>query len=205
MIYIIIIIILIFVLLILLEVWGRLPQKHKNIHQNELNPFFNSLLEIYSNNSILLIEHKPSKKFLQFRKIIRNKHDYMILDFPDAKWSESYVDNLITEFNKNNIEFSFLDINEGNLKRMIQTKEMEDSKDALLITKITLRVLEIDENDSFVVQLKGMPKEKYLIGVPFKKRSVPSKNQSGADSGKPAARCQKMTCGNRRMTGENDR
>lgn len=71
--------------------WGARPKFHRNQQLAALPKFIRTLHERCADGAVLIIEHEPTRRFVQFAKYGNTPDEsYITLGFPDAPWSRGF-------------------------------------------------------------------------------------------------------------------
>ncbi len=86
------------------------PARHLDYFERYISWLIN---KGYSNGT-LIIEHVSSERFVQFQKYVLSEKNFGIeMSFPNAKWSKSYFDDLVSYCSSNGHKYRIVDGSNG--------------------------------------------------------------------------------------------
>jgi hypothetical protein len=135
---------------------GSKPFEHKGITIQRLPWLLRGLLDTMTDGSVLVARHDGSQVFLQFVK--RTTPSGMVLGFgyPDAPWSEPFFAPLSKALDEASIAYSIAETGDATVPRFLEVElSPERLEDSMLVARVCLRVMCIDDSATFTCTLEG--------------------------------------------------
>jgi hypothetical protein len=151
---------IIFVLIVFAFVYLFLISKpkalyYRNITFSELPKYLEGLLEVFSDGSALIIRHQDSERSVLFYKSIRGTQRWLNFTIPDAPWSRSYLPEIEKIFKKDNVKYFTQSKDHKESPNNLTVRSISNVDFALSLLKVSLYVMELDENAIFEVHYEG--------------------------------------------------
>jgi len=147
----ILIIALIVVFIIIGFKWMSRPLRHHIKNLDELKLFFEGLIAQCTVGSILIVEDKKTKRFIQFAKRAKV---ILHFGFPDAPWSRKYFKRVEDAFKKNNIQYTINQTGEDVVTKFLDIEFVEIDK-GVEIAKIAFHAMDIPSSGHFRAYYEG--------------------------------------------------
>ncbi len=150
--------------------WMNRPVRQRINNLDELKRFLKNLIGEFIEGSVLIVEDRKTKRFIQFAKRAKV---ILHFGFPDAPWSRNYFKRVEDVFKKNNIQYTINTTGENVVTRFLDI-EIIKIDEGVEIAKKAFSAMDIPKNGNFRAYYKGELTENALKGI---KRS--SKERKG--------------------------
>ncbi len=140
------------------------PLRHRVKNLDEFERFLEGLIVQGSEGSILIVEDKKTKKFVQFVKLGKSKKAKLHFGFPDAPWSKRYFQRVEDAFKKRNIQYTINPTGEDVVTRFLDVDIFEINK-GVEIAKIAFHAMDIPASGHFQAYYAGDLDEDYIKEV----------------------------------------
>lgn len=138
-----------------LSIFGGRPvyQRHQNL--DEFEGPLRQLAELMAEESVYIIEHLGSPRFIQFRKL---KHG-VLFGFPDAPWARNYFDKLAGALCRAGESVEIVPTNDAPVTRFLEVRLAGETEvvglAAVRVARIAATAMELSEGASFRGHFKG--------------------------------------------------
>jgi hypothetical protein len=137
--------------------------KYKISDLNDVEKYLTTLVEECKDYSLLFIEHKNTKYFIQFAKyVMKNNNINLHFGFPDAPWSRGFFSIIQDLFKKENIEYCIVDTSAEKVPKFLEVNFIENNKTAIKIAKLTFKAMGLSAQDNYVLYFKAELDEKAI-------------------------------------------
>ncbi|MGH1364163.1 MAG: hypothetical protein ACRBF0_11435 [Calditrichia bacterium] len=133
---------------------------------DNFQPIFADFINKLSDESILIIEHRKTKHFVQFMHFrIGRTEQYLHTSYPKTTWSEPFY-SMIEETLKNKFEDVQIHKADGNeISQFVDANFIADVDKAVELTKELFSIMGISSNDTFNMIIKGELSSAYIAEV----------------------------------------
>ena len=158
--------ILIIVLIVFLSIigfikWMNRPVRQRINNLNELERFLKNLIGEFTDGSVLIVEDRKTKRFIQFAKKAKV---ILHFGFPDAPWSRKYFTRVEDAFKKKNIQFTINPTGEEIVTKFLDIEISKIDK-GVELAKTAFSAMDIPASGHFRAYYKGELTENALRGI----------------------------------------
>lgn len=159
-IYLTVVVFILFLTITLLR-WVLLqPVKHKINNLDLLERHLKELKKFFKYGSILVVEHKKTKRFIQFAKHeVKNGNVNICFGYPDALWTQKFyakVKLICQDAGFHPTERLEQPEKKTNRVKKFLIVEWLNIEQALKLSKSVFKVMELNPHDFYVVYIDGM-------------------------------------------------
>lgn len=137
------------------------PLRHRIKSLDELGRFLEGLIVQGTEGTILMVEDKKTKKFVQFVKLGKRNKAKLHFGFPDAPWSRNYFQRVEDSFKKRNIQYTINPTSEDVVTKFLDIDIVEIDK-GVEIAKLAFNAMDIPPSGHFQAYYKGDLNEDYV-------------------------------------------
>jgi len=135
------------------------PYYHRNLSQDRFEWLLRTLAETLRDESILLIEHQGSDRFIQFVKSRSAAGTCLGFAFPDAPWSRTYFEPLCSALSEHGFEAARSETGDENVPCFVEVEftgsTPEQVGEAVRVAEIACQVMELGANERFTAHFRG--------------------------------------------------
>ena len=146
---------------------SKKPYYHRNLRSDRFAWLLKGLADTMKQDSVLMIEHQGSDRFIQFIKSGTPAGPSLGFAFPDAPWSRAYFEPLLKALSREGLSVGVSETGDDQLPRFIEVElngPLADQIDlALRIATTACQVMHLGEDEQFTAHFRGELDSKSVI------------------------------------------
>ena len=146
---------------------SKKPYYHRNLGQDRFEWLLKTLLETLKDESVLMIEHQGSDRFIQFVKTSSAAGRCLGFGFPDAPWSRAYFEPVCTVLEEHGFEPSKSKAGDENIPRFVEVEfigaDAQQIAKAVEVAQLACQAVGLGESDRYTAHFRGELDSKSVI------------------------------------------
>lgn len=146
---------------------SKKPYYHRNLKSDRFAWLLKGLADTMRQESVLMIEHQGSDRFIQFIKSGSPSGECLGFAFPDAPWSRNYFDPLVAALSKEGFAVAVSETGDDQVPRFIEVELHGSQADqidlALRVAETARQVMSLGKDELFTAHFRGELDSKSVI------------------------------------------